>query len=184
VRSHYFAAPQLLTELSLQAAGAPPLPALPLPRGDLLIDVDTRHCEACDEFADPQASRGAAVWLQPSSDGEPGGRLGVDVTLPRGLWRVFARIRPGTEAEASVTLSIDGPNAASHDFGQTWTHFPHDAWVWSSLQPGQPPLQLKVRNRSKYQLVFEANEGPVSLDQVWFSKQQRELPTQSNPLQR
>jgi hypothetical protein len=182
IRSHYFAPPALKQELSLQATGGPPLPASLLPRGDLLFELDTSSCNECDEFVDPQAGGGTAVWLSQTVDTEVGGQLNLAVTLPKGRWRVFARVRPGAQAEASFGLSVKGPGGATYEFGETWSHFPHDAWVWASLRPGLPPLLLNVKKQSEFRLVFRAGDAPVSLDQVWFSKQQRELPATSNPL--
>jgi hypothetical protein len=183
-RSHYIAPQRLRDELRQQRDGAPALPPRSLPAGDRLFELEADACSECDAFADPRAGGGSAVWLLGASKHEFGGQLTLDVSLPKGTWRLFVRMRPGSKPEALAATTIESADDIEfYELGQTWSSLPYDAWVWASAPFGAPPVELEVSSATTYHLVFEATEGALSIDQVWFSRKQRELPPTSNPLE-
>lgn len=183
-RSRYIAPERLREELRGQRDGAPALPARPLPEGDMLFELDADSCSECDAFADPRAGGGSAVWLLGASENEPGGQLSLDVSLPKGTWHLFLRMRPGSKPEAVAAITIESPDDIEfYELGQTWSSLPYDAWVWASAPFGAPPVELEVSSATTYRLVFEATQGALSIDQVWLSRKQHELPPTSNPLE-
>jgi hypothetical protein len=174
----YIPPQQLVERLAAETKpGTPTEPARPLPAGDTLFELDRSACgDDCTVIDDPLAGAGHALRLA------KGGSL--HVTVPSGT-NLFVRMR--TEANAGddrLALEVDGkrPKNAKEGIGNYKHQLPYDAWVWASLEPGWPALTIKARRGETSELVFRADRAAIDVDQIWLSREQRELPTWNAPL--
>jgi hypothetical protein len=106
----------------------------------------------------------------------------VDVQLDNGRWQLLVRTRVRAVRDR-LEARLDGKRIGGRSgIVNTARWLGRHAWVWSSAEPGYPPLRVTVNKAGAHQLVLKAIGGELDVDQVWFSRSQREFPTFSEPL--
>lgn len=170
----------LLERLRGESSGeAEPLDPRPLAQGDLALELEQRHCEACALVETPYASEGSVLRLDPE---EGANRAAFDLKVPAGTWYVYVRAKTGSWR--SLTLKVSGAALRGAKRGlRTSSEFPRDAWVWVSADPGNEPAQLKWPKPGKRRFVLAAEGGSAEVDQIWLSREQRELPLLNAPVE-
>lgn len=152
------------------------------PSGDVVIDLDASACqERCQERGDRFAAGGRALRL---SAGEGDATASVQVTLAPGTWFVFARMRtPTSGGSDELQIALDSERLGNKgELGNYEGSLGRGVWVWASLNPGDPPLRFDQEAAGAHVLRFAATEGTVELDELWLSRDQRELPIWSEPI--
>jgi hypothetical protein len=169
----YIPPPRLVELLATEAkTNTPAEPPRSLPNGDWLADLDGAACvEECSVVDDPLAAGGRALRLA------EGGSL--HLTVPSGGYSLFLRLRTRARAGSDrLTLEVDGkrPKNVKDGLGNYKRQLASDGWVWASLEPGWPALRLKSKPEASSELVLRADRAPIEVDEIWLSREQKELP--------
>jgi hypothetical protein len=170
----------LLDRLEAERTGkAPPLPPHPRPDGDRVFEFAPESCESgCEDVSDANSSGAHAVRAS------GGAHLSQDVQLDAGTWYLFLRLRGTAGGADKLTVAIDGGKVSGKGGAGNFAHtLGTDAWVWASHEPGAVPLQITVNDAGTHPLTIDVPQGGIELDQVWFSRAQRELPIFNEPVQ-
>jgi hypothetical protein len=178
----YVPPPALVERLKAETSNKSAAPsAVPLPRGDLLVDLDAAACdEGCSAEADPQAAGGSALSL--SGGAEPG-RLTTRVRLERGTYRLFVRMKVRSVVTTDrLFLELDGKRVgAKTGLGNYLDTLPYVAWLWTSQRPGFAPLKLDIESEGEHVLTLSTSSKLLLVDQLWLSRRLRELPVDNAP---
>jgi hypothetical protein len=184
--SAYFAPKTLLDRLAAEEEKTAPEEArVPVPTGDLVLELGQGACQqGCDERDEPYASEGRALRLRPERD-VPGSAI-LRFEGPPGKYSLFLRMRSRAKAgDDRVKLEVDGRevDGASDGLGHYRAELTGVGWVWASVAAGAPPLELELSGSGSHSIRL-SSESIVYLDQIWLSRQARELPSENRVRQR
>lgn len=194
LRSYLFFPPErLLDAVSTQASTKPAV--LPSPDGDLVFDLSARGDGPSPEVvADELAVGGTALAFDSEKSRRtpkhsPKTHIDYEFTAPKGKYYVWVRGRSdGGRKADSVWLQLDRQLGTPKSFapegmGNFRSGLPKGGYAWSGAIPGAPPVQLTFKKNGKHRLRIASREGTVYIDQLWLSRQQKELPLFVNGLQ-
>jgi hypothetical protein len=171
---------RLIAERSGAAAVAAPRE---LPGTERVVELSAADCVAgCAGVGDRYASGGEALVLDTAATAGDEARASVQVPLDEGRWVLLLRLRSHAEhAFDRVSVALDD-RVVGPELGNFAGDLGSGVWVWASSKPGEPPLQLSIERSGAHTLTLSADGGTIDVDQLWLSRERKELPMWSDPV--
>lgn len=162
---------------------ASPLPPRAVKPEDVIFELAEEHCQRNCKAVDHRfASDTAAIQIAGETKKAPG-EMELRFDGDPGNYFLFVRML-SSRAPRSLEVSFDGKPLVK----LTRNDFPkaaEGAFRWSSAEPGQKALKVRLQPTQKeHRLKLRVEGGSVLVDQVWLSRERRELPTFNEPVRR
>ncbi len=195
IQSLYLPPQRLVQRIEQEAKGAAEaLPPAVVPEGDRVLEAENGILSGAASIVSDDYAHGSAVLLKARKGDSGSITFAVDSDASE-LWLLMRVRTKGKGTPGTVSVKLDGKRPRGIKKGAAKVDGSlRGGWVWASGSDlAAPPVHLELRRakpskakpgatRTSHQLTIQAKKGAVVIDQVWLTRDRRELPIDNQPV--